>query len=92
MTQHPTTADDQLDLNAVLSRIADLDDQQLQDLVRDLDTALAEYRGCPPNDDGMDLISVAAGARITLRRRQAAAAQRRATDRVRHLISTETTE
>lgn len=75
-----------LNLDLALSRIADLDDEQLQDLVNDLDSALADCRGCLTADD-MDLISVAAGARITLRRRRAVAARSRAIHRVHQLIS-----
>ncbi|MET9083752.1 hypothetical protein ABZX77_17965 [Streptomyces sp. NPDC004237] len=80
---------EQLDLEAALSRIASLDDEQLQNLVTDLDSALAECRGCLVGDADMDLVSVAAGARIALRRRKAAAARRRAFHRVRQLTSTE---
>lgn len=96
--QQPTTAvgtpagNTSLDLNAVFARIPDLDDETLRALVHGLDTDLKDCRIGPLDADDMDLIAVAAAARITLRRRQAGAGRRRAAQRIRHLISTETTE
>lgn len=80
------------DLEAVLARIPSLDDEQMRDLVHDLDSALNGCRGGLLDDTEMDLIAVAAAARIALRRRQAAAGRRRAAHRVHQLTSTESTE
>ncbi|MFD4790544.1 hypothetical protein ACFWN1_26525 [Streptomyces sp. NPDC058459] len=85
-TQDTTTAGTQLNLDSALSRIADLNDEQLQNLVTDLDSALADCHGCLTTDD-MDLIAVAAGARITLRKRRAVAARTRAIHRVHQLCN-----
>ncbi|MFI2202652.1 hypothetical protein ACH47Z_18105 [Streptomyces sp. NPDC020192] len=91
--QRSTTAEgSSVDLDAAFARIPDLDDGQLRDLVDDLDTALRGCRGGLLDDTDRDLISVAAAARIALRRREASAGRRRAADRVRQLTSTETTE
>ncbi|MFJ9903945.1 hypothetical protein ACIRVK_13740 [Streptomyces sp. NPDC101152] len=90
--QHSTASTTGLDLEAALSRIAGLDDEQLQDLVHDLDSALAECRGHLVSGTDMDLVSVAASARVALRRRRAAAARSRAICRIRQLTCTETTE
>jgi hypothetical protein len=79
-----------VNLETALRRIADLDDEELEDLVHDLDSALAECRGCLAGDTDMNLVSVAASARIALRRRRASAARFRAIHRVHQLISTET--
>ncbi|MFJ8349726.1 hypothetical protein ACIQ9J_25860 [Streptomyces sp. NPDC094153] len=81
-----------LDLETVFARLPSLDDEQLQDLVHDLDSALSGCRGGLLDDTDMDLITVAAAARIALRRRQSAAGRSRAARRVRQLTSTETTE
>jgi hypothetical protein len=78
-----------LDLGAILARIASLDDEQLQALVEDLDSAVHDFLGGPPDDTDMDLITVSAAARITLRRRKSAAGRRRAAQRIHQLISTE---
>lgn len=85
-TRHPAAAGAGLNLETALSRIAGLDDEQLQDLVHDLDSALADCRGCLLDDADMDLLSVAASARIALRRRRAVAARSRAINRVHQLI------
>jgi hypothetical protein len=76
-------------LGAILARIAGLDDEQLQALVKDLDSALHDCLGGPLDDTDMDLITVAAAARITLRRRKSVAGRRRAAQRVHQLISPE---
>lgn len=98
-TNEPTAAADgtiagnpSLDLNAVFARIPDLDDEALRDLVHGLDTDLQDCRSGHLDMADLDLIAVAAAARITLRRRQAAAGRRRAAQRIRQIISTETTE
>ncbi|MFF4823128.1 hypothetical protein ACFY20_08835 [Streptomyces sp. NPDC001312] len=90
---HATTAGTAgLDLETVFARISSLDDEQLRDLVHDLDSALSGCRGGLLDDTDMDLIAVAAAARIALRRRQSAAGRRRAAHRVHQLTSTETAE
>ncbi|MER7927032.1 hypothetical protein ABTY96_28400 [Streptomyces sp. NPDC096057] len=86
MSTTTNTAGPQLDLTSALSRIADLDDEQLQGLVEDLDSALHDVLGGPLDDTDMDVIAVAAGARIALRRRRAVAARSRAIHRVRQLM------
>lgn len=88
-TDNTSPKDTALDLGAILARIADLDDEQLQALVKDLDSALPDCLGGPLDGTDMDLIAVAAAARITLRRRKSAAGRRRAAQHIHHLMSTE---
>jgi hypothetical protein len=79
-----------LDLNALFARIRDLDDEALQELVHGLDTDLKDCRSGRLDESDLDLIAVAAAARITLRRRKAAAGRSRAIHRVRQLINNDT--
>jgi hypothetical protein len=77
-----------IDLDAAIDRITQLDDERLEDLVRQLDAALPDLRTGSVDDDAQNVISVAGAARILLRQRRAAARRTRANDIVRDLIST----
>jgi hypothetical protein len=78
-----------IDLDVAISRITQLDDEHLEDLVRQLDSTLPDLRTGPADDDTESIVSVAGAARILLRQRRAAAGRNRAKTIVRQLISTE---
>lgn len=78
------------DLDAVLNRVQQLDDGQLQELSRALDEDLADAHVGPLDDGVADLVCIAAAARITLRHRRAAAGRQRAADRIHRLMTSAT--
>lgn len=81
-----------IDLDTAIGRIAQLDTEQHEALVRELDEAIAACGAGWADDEMQTVISVASAARILLRKRQAAAAQDRAMAIVRQLVAMETAE
>lgn len=76
-----------IDINEAIDRLHQLDDEHLEDLVRQLDETLAGCRTGPIDEDTQNTISVAGAARILLRQRRAVARATRANNIVRDLIS-----
>lgn len=77
-----------IDLDAAISRITQLDDEHLEALVAQLDSALPDLCTGPADDDTESIVSVAGADRILLRQRRAVVGRNRAKTIVRQLIST----
>lgn len=75
------------DLDEAINRLHQLDNEHLEDLVRQLDEALAGWHAGPLDEDTHNTVSFAGAARILLRQRRAATARHRAKSLIHDLLS-----